>query len=77
MTITTEMLNEMNILLQFPENSMMNGIKIHHDADPALIDATKRLYNKGFIDQPDGGYLTDAGIELHEHLRVLNSALRS
>lgn len=75
MTITTDMLNEMNVLLQFPESSLMNGIKIHHDADPALIEATKRLFDKGLIDQPDGGYLTDAGIELHEHLRVINNAL--
>ncbi|TXZ85941.1 TIGR02647 family protein, partial [Vibrio cholerae] len=53
------------------------GIKVHHDASEAVQAAVVRLYNKGLCTQPDGGYLTDEGIEIAEHadrvLRVLNA----
>lgn len=76
MSINSDMLAEMNLLLQFPESSHMNGIKIHHEAPEEAQAAAQRLHSKGLTDRPDGGYLTDAGIELHEHLRVLHSALK-
>ncbi|TCS41385.1 TIGR02647 family protein [Reinekea marinisedimentorum] len=76
MTISTQMFDEINLLLQFPSDSMMSGIKIHHDAAPETIEAAKRLFDKGLISADDGGYLTDAGIELVEHAQILNSALR-
>jgi len=76
MTITASSLDEMNLLLQFPTDSLMNGIKIHQGATEDTIAAAGRLFEKGFIDAKDGGYLTDAGIELVDHLKVLNSAMR-
>lgn len=76
MSLNPEMVSEINLLLQYPESSHMNGIKIHHHAEKATQAAAQRLFDKGLIDQPDGGYLTDAGIELHEHLRVIHSALK-
>ncbi|MDX1342316.1 MAG: TIGR02647 family protein [Reinekea sp.] len=76
MTITADMHSEMNLLLQFPTDSLMTGIKIHHDAAPETIAAAQRLFDKGFTDAHDGGYLTDAGIELVEHLQVVHSALK-
>lgn len=76
MTINTDMFDEINLLLQFPTESLMSGIKIHHDAAPATIAAAKRLFDKGFISASDGGYLTDAGIELVEHVQIINSALK-
>lgn len=76
MSISNDMQDEMNLLLQFPTNSLMNGIKIHHDAAPESIRAAIRLHEKGLTDQPDGGYLTDAGIELVEKLVVIHSALK-
>ena len=75
MIITTEMLDEMNLLLQFKSSSLMSGIKIHSDAAPENIAAAQRLFDKGLTDHVDGGYLTDAGVELLEHIHVLYSAL--
>ena len=54
----------------------MQGIKIHSDADSSLIDAAKRLYDKGITDSSDGGYLTDLGLDLIEHVTLIHSALK-
>jgi uncharacterized protein (TIGR02647 family) len=40
-----------------------------------MVNAASRLYAKGLITQPDGGYLTDLGIDLADHSRHLQSAL--
>lgn len=77
MSFTQPMLEEVNLLLKFPLSSLHQGLKIHHDAEPAIIAAAKRLHDKGIIDQPDGGYLTDLGHDLIEHAQVLFSALKS
>ncbi|GAA0858546.1 TIGR02647 family protein [Aliiglaciecola litoralis] len=75
MPFNQELTEELNLLLKFPNKSLMQGLKIHHDADPAIIDAAKRLYAKGIVSQPDGGYLTDLGHDLAEHAQVIQSAL--
>ncbi len=63
---------EMKLLAKFPEKSQLEGIKIHNDASPAIIASAKSLFDKGLISQPDGGYLTDSGLETVDHLhRVL------
>ncbi|MEI8649158.1 TIGR02647 family protein [Paraglaciecola sp. Hal342] len=77
MSLTNEMVNEFNLLLKFPTTSLMQGLKIHHDAEPELIDAAKRLFEKGIVTLPDGGYLTDSGHDLIEHAQVVQSALAS
>ena len=59
---------EMKLLAKFPEKSQLEGIKIHHDANPSIISAALSLYEKGLISQPDGGYLTDSGLETADHL---------
>ena len=41
----------------------------------SLLSAAQRLFDKGIIDSPDGGYLTDLGLDLIEHVTVLHSAL--
>lgn len=71
------MTDELNLILKFPTKSLMQGIKIHEDADPSVISAAKRLFDKGIISQTDGGYLTDLGHDLHEHANMLWSALHS
>ncbi|MGS2718958.1 TIGR02647 family protein [Paraglaciecola aestuariivivens] len=76
MTFTSDMIAELNLLLKFPNKSLMQGIKIHHDAEPELIEAAKRLHDKGIVTLPDGGYLTDLGHDLFEHAHVLQLALR-
>jgi uncharacterized protein (TIGR02647 family) len=64
--------DEMKLLAKFPTQSHLEGIKVHHEAAPSIINAAKSLFDKGLITQPDGGYLTDSGIETADHLqRVL------
>jgi uncharacterized protein (TIGR02647 family) len=75
MTFTPEMIAELNLLLKFPMKSLMQGLKIHHDAEPEVIAAAKRLHDKGIVTLPDGGYLTDLGYDLAEHAQVVQSAL--
>jgi uncharacterized protein (TIGR02647 family) len=75
MPFNAEMLDQLNLLLKFPTDSLMQGLKIHHDADPSVIAAAKSLYDMGIISQPDGGYLTDLGLDLIEHAQILKSAL--
>jgi uncharacterized protein (TIGR02647 family) len=65
---------ELNLLLKFPDTSLMQGIKVHHDADPDLISASQRLFDKGIVTQEDGGYLTDLGHDLLEHAQIIASA---
>lgn len=72
-----EMLEELNLILKFPSDSLMQGLKIHHDANQSVVDAAQRLHAKGIITLPDGGYLTDLGIDLAEHARTLQAALSS
>ncbi|GFD69123.1 DNA-binding protein [Alteromonas sp. KUL156] len=70
-----DMLDELNLLLKFPTDSLLQGLKIHHDASQAMVNAASRLYSKGLVTQPDGGYLTDLGIDLADHARHIQSAL--
>lgn len=76
MSLTTEMQDELDLILKFPIKSLMQGLKIHHDAEPAMVSAAQRLFDKGIVTQPDGGYLTDLGHDLAEHAQVLQSALK-
>jgi uncharacterized protein (TIGR02647 family) len=75
MSFNADMVEELNLILKFPNKSLMQGLKVHKDADQAVIEAAQRLYNKGIVQQPDGGYLTDLGHDLVEHAQVLQSAL--
>lgn len=77
MQMSQEMTEEMNLLLKFPLDSLMQGIKIHHDAEPSVVAASERLFAKGVISQIDGGYLTDLGRDLAEHAHMLCNALKS
>jgi len=66
---------EMKLLAKFPEESHLEGLKIHNDAAPVLITSAKALFNKGLISQSDGGYLTDSGREMVEHLHTVLDTL--
>ncbi|MEO1878769.1 MAG: TIGR02647 family protein [Methylococcales bacterium] len=50
---------------------------MHGSAKPELINAAARLFEKGLISQPDGGYLTDLGIEVAEHAQAVLQILSS
>ena len=75
MTFTSNMVAELDLLLKFPNKSLMQGLKIHNDAEPAAIAAAKRLFDKGIVTLPDGGYLTDLGHDLFEHALILQVTL--
>jgi len=49
MRLSTEVIQEIEVLSMFPRESATLGIKIHHDADPGHIAAAKRLYYKHII----------------------------
>lgn len=68
MTITVDMLDEMNILMMFDVSTTLTGIKVHSDATPDAIAAAQRLFEKGLLTQVDGGYLTTLGYEAAAHL---------
>ncbi|UUM29715.1 TIGR02647 family protein [Vibrio japonicus] len=77
MKYTPEHLAELNLLLQFDISSAATGIKVHNEASEEVQSAVQRLFAKNLCTLPDGGYLTDEGIEVAEHadkiLRVLSS----
>jgi uncharacterized protein (TIGR02647 family) len=80
MSFTSQNLAELKILMLFNSATGLEGIKIHKDAAPELVDAARKLHADGFITQVDGGYLTQLGIETAEHAHslcyLLNSAER-
>ncbi len=72
---TPELIEEMDVLLQFDLSSTQQGIKVHSTADGTTLAAAKRLYHKGLISLPDGGYLTDIGRKAAEHTEQALSIL--
>ena len=68
-------IEELNLLLQFDSSTLDRGIKVHSNARPEVIAACKHLFDRGLVDQPDGGYLTDAGIEALAHAQTLAGLL--
>jgi uncharacterized protein (TIGR02647 family) len=70
MSITPDLTAEIRILTLYNLDSTMEGLKVHQNADVETQQATKRLFEKGLINQPDGGYLTELGIHCAEHLQA-------
>ena len=77
MTIKQEIINEIEVLLRFNQATTQEGIKVHHDARPELVDAAESLFNKGILSQKDGGYLTELGHEVVEHLHTALNLITS
>ncbi|KPH93791.1 DNA-binding protein [Pseudoalteromonas porphyrae] len=77
MQFNQTMIDEFTLLAKFPLSTKMQGLKLHNDAEESLKQAAQRLFEKGVIDSPDGGYLTELGLDLIEHVTVLHSALGS
>lgn len=76
MTLNQSLLSDLELLLKFPTSSALQGIKIHQDAPKELQNAAQRLFERGVIDQADGGYLTELGHELQNHALQLCNALK-
>lgn len=78
MTYTPEMLEELKVLCLFNLSTTQEGIKVHSTADPAKVAATRRLYERGLVTRPDGGYLTglghDAAMQAQGLLTILATA---
>lgn len=77
MLLTDELVAEIKLLSLFNLESVQEGVKVHGNADPGLIAAAQRLFDKGLITQHDGGYLTDLGIEVAEHAQRMLTILTS
>jgi len=77
MQFNQTMIDEFTLLAKFPRDSKMQGIKLHSNAEANLLSAAQRLFDKGIIDSPDGGYLTDLGLDLIEHVTIIHSALQN
>lgn len=72
MNNSSERMEEIKLLNQFNLDSRANGIKVHsHEAEPDVVAAAERLFNKGLTDHVDGGYLTDMGVEAAKHAQSL------
>ena len=79
MPFSLDIQQELRVLALFNPASTLEGIKVHHSAGQEAIAATRRLYDKSLITQPDGGYLTSLGQEAVRHLdgflTILSSTL--
>jgi uncharacterized protein (TIGR02647 family) len=71
MPYSPEQIHEMDVLIKYNLESTQQGIKVHHNASPEVIEAVKRLHEKGMITQIDGVYLTDLGRQAAEHAQTL------
>ena len=75
MSYTTELVDEINVLILFDTSNSQEGLKVHTSAESGLITATKRLHEKGLITQKDGGYLTGLGVDAAEQAQSLLTIL--
>ena len=71
MPYTPEMIEELKILTHYNLDTSQEGIKVHSSADPLVVAATRRLFDKGLVSQSDGGYLTSLGRTAAEHAQNL------
>lgn len=77
MRISDEIVSEIHLLSLFNLASHQEGVKVHTQADAQLIEAAHRLFSKGLTTQKDGGYLTDLGVEVAEHVQKMLTILNS
>ena len=71
MPYSPEQMHELDVLIRYNLETSQQGIKVHRNANPEMIEAVKRLHQKGMITQVDGGYLTDMGRTAAEHAQTL------
>ena len=77
MPFTPDLIDEVNILAKYNLETTLEGIKVHKTAEESVIQATSRLYDKGLVTQQDGGYLTNLGREVAEHVQAALTILTS
>jgi len=74
---TPDLIEELNTLVRYDLGTTLQGVKVHTNAEAAVIAATRRLHEKGLLTQVDGGYLTDLGREVAEHAQAALTILTS
>jgi len=77
LSFTPGTIEELNLLLQFDSSTLDRGIKVHSNARGEVIAACQALFDRGLVSQPDGGYLTDAGVEALAHAQSLAGLLNA
>lgn len=77
MPYTPDLVDELNTLIRYDLATTQQGVKVHKNAEPAVIAATRRLHDKGLLTQADGGYLTHLGREAAEHAQAALTILTS
>lgn len=75
MSLTPELVAELEILALFNLDSSQEGLKIHQTAAPKAIAAARRLHEKGLTDQPDGGFLTSLGRDAAQSVQTVLTIL--
>ncbi|CAI8979083.1 Phosphate-starvation-inducible E [compost metagenome] len=75
MSLTPELVAELEVLALFNLDSSQEGLKIHQTAAPKHVAAAKRLFEKELIDQPDGGYLTSLGRDAAQNVQTVLTIL--
>lgn len=70
MSYSVDLIEELSVLVMFNLSNHQEGLKIHHTAEPVIIEAAQRLHQKGLTSLPDGGYLTSLGIQAAEHAQA-------
>lgn len=76
MIFTPDLVAELEILARYDLSTIGEGIKVHKTAEPSVIAATQRLFDKGLISLADGGYLTSLGLSLAEHVQAMITVLK-
>ena len=76
MPFKPQITEELNILARYNLKTTQEGVKIHSSAEPEVIAAAQRLFDKGLTSQPDGGYLTELGRKAAEHTQDLLLIMR-
>ena len=77
MPFSPDLIEELNVLARYNLTTTQEGIKVHKNADPTMVDTIKRMHEKGLLTQADGGYLTDLGREAAEHAQMVLTILAS
>ncbi len=77
MPYNTQIGDEINILARYNLKTTQEGLKIHSSAEPNVIAAAQRLFDKDLITQADGGYLTALGRKAAEHAQDLLLIIKS
>ena len=77
MHLDPELVEELNLLMHILTNSSPEDVNISANADPAMIAAAQRLFDKGLVSTELGGQLTDAGREAADHLNRLTNLMSS